>query len=648
MINLSAAALLTGPYGLLVAPQRRAIPPTDDVPFHCSDLTCEEDHRRILSTSNQAGINRAIETVSKLLDRKKDGVSDWSGYFRHFEMSASNPYDDLAADSIAYLIGDALTLDEQRALAARLLDQTNGELRTVATKLGIAPGAADRMVRALNAAELLQLTLMMSNEHIGLALDGLVADGKIKISPGEIRVPVINSFERGVGWYGLQPQLSRYGLRFVSPLTDLALLRLRRLVAQMYRLDDEGDRSELEWQLRHEEAGPLDAKLEQHLRKRSPRQTVSSLLLARKSNFIVASSSLTLAEDTLADDEDRINSVMWKLGFSVEDVLDPHREFWRLQEKMVQVARQSPVSSGAVDDENIRRYVLDYFVKLEALLKDAILFTTWALTNDHFASNRSFVYRPSVDAGASIGLLRQASATQSSSEEHAVVFEDDLTLYPLMRAFQVLASHLRGIEEDRESSLRPREDIPNWARGQSIQEFAFRHTVPFLDLLPESRELITNHLSDVSRRLVAAEANEARNEWFHAKKTSMSAERLRVSLEAIRDAVTYIEDAGFARQVYRRVRMETDEAGRTTVALADAGGREVLFHRPTRFAWLDMPTFTGLQHVMIAARFAEPAEVLRFRSEAESPYSEMWRDYPKRLPSASSDINIRRRARRYG
>jgi hypothetical protein len=177
----------------------------------------------------------------------------------------------------------------------------------------------------------------------------------------------------------------------------------------MYRLDDEGDRSELEWQLRHEEAGPLDARLEQHLRKRSPRETVSSLLLARRSNFVVASTSLSLAEDALANDEDRINSVMWKLGFSVEDMLDPHRDFWRLQGKMVQVARQNPINSGVVDAEEIRRYVLEYFVRLEALLKDAILFTTWALTNDHFASNRSFVYRPSVDEGFSLDVLRQAA-----------------------------------------------------------------------------------------------------------------------------------------------------------------------------------------------------------------------------------------------
>lgn len=640
--------LLTGPYGLLVTTERRAIPPTDDVPFHCSDLTCEEDHRRILSTSYEAGINKAIEAVSKLLDRKKEDVSDWNGYFRHFEMSPSNPYDDFAADSIAYLIGDALTLDEQKALVARLLDHTSSELRTVATKLGVAPGPAEKMVKGLNAAELLQLTLMTSNNQIGLALDGLVADRTIKLSPGEIRVPVINASERGVGWYGLQPQLSRHGLRLVSPLTDLALLRLRRLVSQMYRLDDEGDRSELEWQLRHEEAGPLDARLEQHLRKRSPRETVSSLLLARRSNFVVASTSLSLAEDALANDEDRINSVMWKLGFSVEDMLDPHRDFWRLQGKMVQVARQNPINSGVVDAEEIRRYVLEYFVRLEALLKDAILFTTWALTNDHFASNRSFVYRPSVDEGFSLDVLRQAANAQGNSDDHAVVFGDDLTLYPLIRAFQILSSYLKGIEGESVKYQRPPEAIPNWARSQKIQEFVFRHTVPFLDLLPESRERIVSLLSEVSRRLIAAETNEARNEWFHARSTHVTAERLRVSLEAIRDAVSYIEDAGFARQVCRRVRVETDEAGRTAVALADARGREIFFYRPTRFAWLDMPSFTKSQHIMVAARFAEPAEVLRFRSEAESPYSEMWRDYPKRLPNASSDMSIRRPARRYG
>jgi hypothetical protein len=169
----------------------------------------------------------------------------------------------------------------------------------------------------------------------------------------------------------------------------------------------------MEWQLRDEDVASLEAKLGQYLQKSGPRQAVSSLLLARKSNFIVASSKLALVEDLLTTDDDRVGAVMWKLGFSVEDTLDPHREFWNLHEKMVHVTRQSPINPVAIDAESVQRYVLGYFVKLEDLLQDALLFTTWALIHDHFASNRPFVYRSKVDEEFGLDQLRNAARAQN-------------------------------------------------------------------------------------------------------------------------------------------------------------------------------------------------------------------------------------------
>ncbi|MFX0591260.1 hypothetical protein [Melissospora conviva] len=637
--------LVTGPYGLLQTPHRRSIPLIEEVPFHCSDIKCTTAHSRTFVTDYTAPINEARDIAEKVL-RKEGQNSDWNGYIRRFNMYASMPWNDLKGDSLAYLLGDALTLEEMKVLAAWLLDKTKNEVRQIATSVGIRSGPAAIMVSTLGPAELLQLMLMASDQAIANGLDCLVADGTILVPLGQVRRPVITGRERS-GWYELQPELGRFGIRQTSPEFSLAPQRLRRLVGQMYLLQKDSERDELDWQLRGEDAPTLDAKIENYLQKSSPREAVSSLLLARKSNFIVAASKLGLAEEVLLSDEDRVNAVLWKLGFPVEDLLDPHRDFWALHEKMGQVTRQSPINPSATDAENIRRYAASFFVKLEDLLRDSLLYTTWALTHDHFANTRPFVYRSGVgeklgpSESEALNRLRSAEAESGGDGgEHSVSFDGKLTLYTASRGFQVLADLLSSFDARAEQYIRPTTDLPRWLGQQDLQEFVFAHTIPFLDLLPESREAIVRQLRNVGRILVSAEVSDARNDWFHARRSPVDIERLRRSLEAVRDAVLLIQDGGYSRQVYRRVRNETDEANRATYVLADATGQEIVFFRPSRYAWNNLPSLYASQHVMLSARFAEPTEVLRFKFEVESPYTDMWQDYPVRLPSTATTAGL--------
>jgi hypothetical protein len=281
-------------------------------------------------------------------------------------------------------------------------------------------------------------------------------------------------------------------------------------------------------------------------------------------------------------------------------------------------------------------------VRLEGLLRDALLYTTWALTNDHFTSIRPFVYQQDVHEASAIKALEQASlAGASTDSRNRVTFDDRLTIYPLTRGFQILAEMLSTFEASADEHLRPQNDIPSWSYRQELQAFPFSHIVPFLDLMPESRELIIKQLREVSRRLVSADVNEARNDWSHARRSPVDIDRLRASLEAVREAVLLIQDGGYCRQVYRRVRSESDEASRTTIVVKDAREQEIVFFRPSRFAWLGFPPLTVSQHMMLSARLAEPTEVLRFVSEIASPYSKMWQDYPVRMARSASSLTVR-------
>ncbi|GAB3068478.1 hypothetical protein [Micromonospora schwarzwaldensis] len=630
---------ITGPFGLIETSHRRVLPPDRSIPFHCSDARCTSTHYRSLVSDQAAQINESRSIAEKIFDKETKNRCDWKEFFNRIDLTPQNVYDDLSGDCVAYLIGDSLTIEEMRRLLEWLLDNTKNSVRQAASAVGIKGGPAARMVADLNVAELLQLTLTASNQAIFAALDSLVMDGTIPVPLGEVRRPVVNEDEE-MGAYDLQPELGRFGVRIRSSSLPLALMRLRRLVGQMYRMDDEGDRTDLEWQLRSEEGPSLEAKIEHYLQRGEPREVVSSLLLARRSNFIVAASKLSLAEEILSTDEERVNAVMWKLGFSVEDLLDPHKEFWLLHERLTQAVRQAPPTMTSRDIDRIRGNTGSYFPQLESVLRESLYYTTWALTTDHSSSPRPFIYRPHVDEEGARLKLDDLGKGNRQDGDYAVRFNEKPDLYALTRGFQILGDWLAEQEGSASDFERPDTGIPKWVLKQELQAFAFRSTLPFLNLLPDSRSFVVRQLKEISQRLVSAEAHEARNEWAHGRSSTPDVEMLKRAVDAIRDAVTWIEDAGFCRHVFRRVKATVDDASRQEILFVDGRGREFAFHRPSRFSWLDLPSLTYSQHIMPAARFAEPNEVLRFISESDSPFSRLWRDYPVRSADPANSTSI--------
>jgi hypothetical protein len=625
-------SFVCGPFGIVESSHPRRCRPRMLVGYHCSDQTCQALHHHSIETSRDAEINENREKTEKILTKEYPSASDWPSYFRRFPDFLGRPYDDFSGDTLPYILGDALSLGELRQLVGYLLDNTQGRLRTFWRERAGLNGPAARIVDGLNAAQLMQVCLAASDEDIFSALDALVASGVIYVPTGEVRRPVINASRTG-GAFDLRPQLSRFGVRIQPSDKAFAALRLRRLVRQMYRFDKEEDRLELAWhlQLRDEGTDTLDAVLEQYLQSSTPRQAVSTLLLARRSNFIIAADKLMLNEKILSTDEDRINAVLWKLGFTAEDLLDPHARFWVLHEKMLNLTRQSPINPLGPDEEQLRSQAVNYFVALEDLLKDALLYSTWCLTFDHYSSPQRFVYRPHLAKEISLRLLKERADLDTDDDGRPrLVIDDKMTLYPLTRGFGLLADALRSFQSRTEDFVRPDNRIPLWLRSQSLERFPFVHTVPFLDLLPDSRADVLESLEEVSRRFVGADVSEARNEWLHPRRKGGQMDRLRGSLDAVRDAVEMLENKGFSRQVYRRTKTERDEAGRSTIVLSDSRGQELVVFRPSGFAWLGLPGLDTPQHVMSAARFAEPSEVLRFRTEEDSEFARLWTGYPTR------------------
>ncbi|GID98015.1 hypothetical protein Adi01nite_74270 [Amorphoplanes digitatis] len=634
---------VTGPYGIIESSHKRFCPPVKWVMYHCADVTCTMLHRHLLETAYDADINEDHSKAAKLLDHEYPDISDWPGYFRRSGMYSGDMYNDFAGDGLADLLGDALSEPELRLFFSKLLN-SGPALRETLRKLGGPSGKAGDIASRLDSAQMLQLSLCTSDQEMFAALDALVLAGEIVIPDGEIRVPVVNGLKY-TGAFDLQAELSRHGVRIQSEDASLSTLRLRRLVRQMYRFDSEDDRLELAWhlELRHEGTDTLDAVVEQYLRSSTPRHAVSKLLLARRSNFIVAAERLTLADKLMKSDDDRINGVLWKLGFSVEDFRDPHQRFWALHDNLIALTRQTTLR-GRVgpDEDDVRSAAVNYFVALEDILKDALMFTTWALTTDHYSSDRRFTYRDEIDAPRALDTLRARAEIEVDADgKPRLTIEDRISLYPMMRGFGLLAKILRAYQGAASQHVRANNRIPEWFKSQELQRFPFGHTVPFLDLLPDSQTDILRTLDHISTRLIGAEVSDARNDWLHSRRDRVETERLRSSLDAVRDAVEAIQDKGFSRQIFRRVRTQRDEAARATVVLSDNRGQELLLLWPSGLGWLGLPGVDLPQHVMTSAQFAEPSEVLRFTTQEESAFAKMWADYPRRPRKSTGPTSSR-------
>ncbi|MEU9505415.1 hypothetical protein AB0D32_03925 [Micromonospora sp. NPDC048170] len=615
---------VTGPYGLLRSKEHRIIDPVRYIWYHCSDVTCESSHRYDLQTSMDAPINELRPKFHKYLERESKEPSDWWGYLK--DLGPNSPsvyrdfYNDLSADSLIYTLGDCLVISELRSLFSWLITNTD-ELSAAIADI---PGVSGATAESMNEAQLLQLIAVARNAEIVRGLDSLILQSTIEIPYNEIRRPVMN--RRGTGPYGLITEINRYGVRLDSPYFTIGPLRLRRLIAEMYPLDNERERTELDWQMRDELAETTEARIEKFVQNRSPRDVVSSLLLVRHSNLIVATENLMIQDDLLRDDEDRVNSVLWKLGFSISDGLDQYSDFWRYLDATKRACRSAGVNPQMLDIEQIRREAGPFFPELERVLKDCLAFATWALLTDHHGSAKRFVYRPDDDAPSALRRLHEMQAKDEQGRR--LSFSADANLYALVRGFGVLADHLDSLMAQEQQFLRDPSEVPKWAEAQKIQIFPFVHTVPFLDLLPESQQGIVDGLRKASQRMASVEVSDVRNSLAHPRTADVV--KLGIVLETVEEVVTFFRTAGYMRQQFRPVKTETDEAGNSLTILSDPFGQTVSVHEPSYFDWLDLPAAVAGVHFMAAAYFYEPSRMLRFVTETKSAFSGKWGNYPRR------------------
>lgn len=632
---------LLGPYGMLRTNHTRSLAPRTRIPLHhCTELTCHKVHICALTTNINASINEHLGKIYKVLDKEASQPWAWGEAFGEISGTISSKYDDLSLNTLPYLIGDGLSNDELKTLLAYLMDNTGGALRCDLEKLGLRGDAAS-CVAPLSRSETMQLLLLSEDSVVVEALDRLVLDRSIVVPSGEIRRPVVNR-TAAAGRFAVQVQIGATGCRVHSLREEVGPLRLRRLVDRLYIMDEASDVSELEWQLREVDAPNLSSRLDEYLRSFTPEEVVRRLALARRTNMISACTSLGIDEHRTWSDEDLVSAILWKLDFISLPRPDEHARFWQLHEKMKQVAQTAGVSA-LVDTEDIRGRASNYFVALERLLDDCLAFTTWALTNDHISSSRPFTYRADEDSVAAFEQLARYERGRDSGPEE-LNYSGVRTLYTLTRGFGSLSGLLEQMLVGEQDRLRAASDFPRYATSTDLKRFPFKHTVPFLDLLPDSQSTILETLKRVGRDLVSADVSGVRNDQLHFRRSTTDLTRLSSCLAVVESCARALEEAGMTRLLFRPLREQADEWGRQVFTFVDSRGREIAIARPSSFDWLGLPGLLRPQYLVTSGVFSEPSELLRFREDLSSEYSRYWEGYPKRRshgrPStASSDVD---------
>lgn len=623
---------IVGPYGLITTPHERPLTPTTLIPLqHCSDHSCRALHSVQLTTSIDAAVNRHRPALNKVLDEISEDPSEWSGFLSDVYEQLDNQFDEKAMPPVIHVLGDCLDDDELRRLFASALDSTAGRLRKHAGSCGLR-GNADFIASSIDRAQMLQLLLTEQDTVVIDLLDASVREEHIKIPQGEVRRPRVSG-QVSYGMWGYSGQVGPNGFRAVGDVPGLPLLRLAQMCRHLFDIHRPDEMDALAWALRNVEGATPTDRLEEFLRTESPREIIRTLVLTRRENVESFCAELRIPRDMT--DELLVDTIMWKLGFSPPVVPDKRDDYWAEHTALERVSTTAAVNLS-LNPSVIRSTAANYFVELEHYLSDSLMFTTWALLNDHYANDQQFVFRENLVTSFSRRALADAAKKRDGDIQ---TFTEKPTLSDLVQGFADLASHLGDMRGAESKFVRDSRSYPKFWKHTSLQGFPFLHTFPYLDLTPESQVKIADTLSEVAATLNNSGIMTVRNMLMHANREQPKPQQLISSLETARQALEKLEGIGCVRSTYSVSSHEKDSWSRGTTSLRSSSGREIAFTSPSFYQWVNLPGLLHDQYLVHGAVFAAPNAMLRFRRGCDSRYEDYWLSYPKRRERGNSALS---------
>lgn len=610
-----AGSIVVGPLGAMESVQSRWLPPDNRVPLqHCAEPSCRHIHFTALSTDYDASINQHLPKMRKVLEDPQVTRGAWTEFTSLLIDVYDHNFDDFNMNGIPVALGDCFTDEELRLIAKHVETPDSVNVET-----------ADR-------ATLMQAMWLRHDSELARAIDLSIRSEEVPIVQNEVRRPPIAGVE--VGSFALRTEVGAHGVRLKPSAGEIPYLRLTRLVRHLYDVTDRADESELQWQLRATDGTSVEDRLEEFLRAETPAKVISTLVLARRKNIERALLDLHIDPSDIGlgdinpaeDDEVLVEKILWKLGFDQDVAASVSVDFRARHAEMRQVMRDSQVSS-IMNVERIREVGGGLFISLEGVLRDALEYAWWALTQDHLMAPRPFTHTPHATRGAWAALRSFVDA--NPAEEKLRLGDGAPTLYPLGQSFGVLSRMLAGYASSSSQSVRDERELPKWVPHTELKEFRFRYTVPFLNLDELSKVRITKGLLDVSDALKSANVHGIRNGMSHFQRSNANLEDIDRAVAGAGAAVERLGGLGLVRAEYRLARTEVDAWSRAIAVMRSRDGDEVAFSRPSRVDIDGMPNLRTPQYLVRSAVFGAPNEILRFRAGTDSTFSRMWEAFPR-------------------
>lgn len=606
--------LAVGARGALLTPWRRWSPPMRALPaFRCSDQHCSAIHRVALATSE----TRVAELFARIGDLLKLNPAGSISLAREMVDQVDSRFCDDAPLAVPFALVQMLDADELAAVVAKLADADRPHFARTLEMLGAQKKELGRSTAALVGdlcvSGLFQVVSSYPDDRIVAAVDRLIWEGVIDIRPDEVRRANLVPTTRRTS--SSRYAIAAHGWRHGLP--GQAAMRLKRFISSAYSggFDDQ----DLHWNL--EGLVGFDrssATIDDAVRQFDPVDIAQRLILHSRDAVDRASANLVLAgiRDTPPSlgRESVASAIAWKAGFSLPPRASYLRLFAqraeRLREDAASLLRDSEPSDDAKDA--VRGSGANFFVSLEEILDHLLCFSAWALCADHVAANSPFTYqRPTAKAFA-LGLLSGIEVSDGLS--FMAPSDGNLSLGSCELGIAALRQWLVHLPEREEEFRRP---PPNWAATDSLFEYPFSHTVPFLDLDGSSRDQILQFMDFVLAEMSRAAVANVRNRVDHWREEARrdrsfpSSLEIEATIDAVARVVERASDLGLLPQV-SVVSVGVDALGRRRVRLTTGDGREFCTWSPHEHDPLPMPPQTARQIVVRGGAIGGGIDVLRF------------------------------------
>jgi hypothetical protein len=604
---------VTGPYGCLTSNAFRQLSPSLRFPgYQCADATCHKVHPIRLTTASSAHVNRVIVRVSRFLRENYPGDNPTVRPVSIAMLENSGPFE-MGGGAPIDAIADSFTMEElaqvvDSCLRARFKrDRGQSEF---SRSVGCVVANPSEFAHGLARSELLQILLLHTDREISDAVDDVLRSGRLVILDYEVRTERIKRHS-----YPWTAEVGRLGVRVRGSDHSRVADRMLDLLRRLYLDDGPATREDLQFLAEVTNAESDRALLHRVVHSLDPHSIIDQLVLATRATALSAADYLWIDPGSPSKEELR-ERLLWRLGMPGSIAFNELDNV----ELFAGSIRRS-VESGA-DESSLRGHIANLFAALEETFHRGLSFAIWALTCDHLTSSDGFRYDPSVGS-SQFAFLDEHSPTRSP--EYALRDDGKNTLAPLAAGFARLASALKDLST--EGRLRPIDHFPYSATVLG-RPFAFAHTVPFLDLEPNSQASLLRSLSVIASNGQSQSVLDLRNTTLHGNNEFPNRESIFDAIDKIAVVSRELRTIGLFPTVYELQRKSMDNFGREVLHYSSVDLRIELSY-PTWVVSRRMPVERS-RLIIVRGATLSGIGPLRFELKPNPRPDDYWDGWPHR------------------